>query len=44
MFEKPWQWIRDLFFTAIYMSISVLLGVLLLAVLIWVTGLHRVFF
>ena len=43
-FEKPWQWLADLFYTAVYIGGSVCLGVLLLLVLVLATGLHRVIF
>lgn len=43
MFEKPYQWLQDLFYTAVFFVGSITLGAALLAVLVWVTGLHRVF-
>ena len=44
MFEKPWQWLQDLFYTVIYIGGFVLMGALLLAAMVWATGLHRVIF
>jgi hypothetical protein len=44
MFDKPLAWLRDLFFTAVYVGGSVCLGVLLLLALVFATGLHRVIF
>lgn len=44
MFEKPFQWLKDLFFTVIYIGGGVLLGALFLVAMVWTTGLHRVLF
>lgn len=44
MLDKPYAWLQDLVYTAVYIAGSVMLGALLLAVLVWGTGLHRVFF
>jgi hypothetical protein len=44
MFDKPWQWLQDLFYTAVYVGGSICLGVLLLLALVLATGLHRVLF
>ena len=43
-FDKPWQWLQDLFYTAVYVAGSVVMGVILLAALVCVTGLHKVLF
>ncbi len=39
-----WQWLQDLFYTACYIGGSVVLGALVLAVLVFATGLHKVIF
>lgn len=39
-----WQWLQDLFYTAVFIGGSVVLGAILLAVLVWATGLGRVLF
>lgn len=44
MFDKPLAWIRDIFFTAVYVGGYVCLGVLLLLAFVFATGLHRVLF
>lgn len=44
MFDSPREWLRDLFFKAVYVSGSVCLVVLLLLALMFATGLHRVLF
>ena len=44
MFDKPWQYLRDLFFTAVHLGGSVCLGVLLLLALVMATGFHRFIF
>lgn len=44
MLGSPADWLKDLLHTVIYIAGSVLLGVLLLAVLVWVTGLNRFIF
>lgn len=44
MFGSPADWLKDLLHTVIYIAGSVLLGVLLLALLVWVTGLNRFIF
>jgi len=44
MFDKPWKWLADLFYTAVYVGGSVCLGALLLLAAMFATGLHRVLF
>lgn len=39
-----WQWLQDLFSTFVYIGGPILMGVLLLAAVVWATGLHRVLF
>lgn len=39
-----WQWLEDLFYTAVYIVGSVAIGVILLVVVMLTTGLHRAIF
>lgn len=44
MFEHPWQWIADIFYTAVYVVGAIALGALVAVFLAIATGLHTTLF